>query len=174
MSWLKEFFCGKAKPEELNILSDISELAKNYNGNDFQKIDPDEFKSLANAEFGSHLTGIEDTSDHYYYLYPSELKTRFNSIYRRYKPPYTPELFDCDNFAMDYLCFLNRLVREIPNAKYSFAMGICSGQFHWVSGFHRDNVIITDGKAVKLFEPQKLKTYSKDSWEGNQFRIIYY
>ena len=174
MSWLRDLFCGKPEPEKPNVLGDIAELAKNFNGNDFQKIDPDEFKSLVEAEFGSHLTGIGDTSDHFYYVFPSSVKTQFNTIYKKYKPSYSAEVFDCDNFTLDYLCFLNRLAEAIPNAKYSFAAGICYGQFHWLSGYHRAMVIITDNKDVRLFEPQYLKTYYKESWDGNNFKIIYY
>jgi hypothetical protein len=174
MSWLRDLICGKPDEEGSNILTDIAELAKNFNANNFQIITPDEFINLANLEFGTHLTKIEEPSDHYYYLIPYSVQTQFNNIYGKYKPSYVTELFDCDNFALDYLAFLHRLASKIPNAKFSFAVGMGSGIFHWVTGFHRANVIILEDRKVRLFEANQLKTYYKDQWEGNEFRIIYF
>ena len=174
MSWLRDLICGKPDEEGSNILTDIAELAKNFNANNFQIITPDEFIDLANLEFGTHLTKIEEPSDHYYYLLPYSVQTQFNNIYGKYKPSYVTELFDCDNFALDYLAFLHRLASKIPNSKYSFAVGMGSGIFHWVTGFHRANVIILEDRKVRLFEANQLKTYYKDQWEGNEFRIIYF
>jgi hypothetical protein len=174
MSWLRDLICGKPDGEGSNILKDISGVAKNFNANNFQIITPDEFVNMANQEFGAHLTKIEEPSDHFYYLLPYSVQTQFNNVYGKYKPSYVTELFDCDNFALDYLAFLHRLANKIPNAKYSFAAGMGSGIFHWVSGFHRANVVIFEDRKVRLFEANQLKTYYKEHWEGNEFRIIYF
>lgn len=172
MSWLKDLICGKS--EESNILKDIADIAKKFDAKNFQIITPDEFINLATLEFGTHLKKIEEPSDHFYYLLPYSVQTEFNNIYGRYKPSYVPELFDCDNFALDYLSFLYRFANKIPNAKYSFAVGMGSGLFHWVSGHHRVNVMIFEDSKVRLFEANHLKTYYKEHWEGNEFRIIYF
>lgn len=173
MSWLRDIICGK--PDEVsNILTDIAELAKEFDPEDFLIITPDEFINLANLEFGVHLTKIEEPSDHFYYLLPYSVQTQFNNLYGKYKPSYVTELFDCDNFALDYMSFLHRLASKIPNAKYSFAVGMGSGIFHWVSGFHRANVVIFEDRKVRLFDAKNLKTYYKEQWEGNDFRIIYF
>jgi hypothetical protein len=174
MSWLRDLICGKPDDEVSNILTDIADLGKNLNANNFQVITPDEFIDMSNLEFGPHLTKIDEPSDHFYYLLPYSVQTQFNIIYTKYKPSYATELFDCDNFALDYLSFLHRLANKIPNAKYSFAAGMASGIFHWVSGFHRANVVILEDKKVRLFDAKLLKTYYKDQWDGNEFRIIYF
>jgi len=149
---IRKYICPKD-----DILNDLFKLSGYFNGNDFIIFNRDEIMSIVKNKFQPNIIGNFYPKDLFYVGYPEEIMIEFNKVYSKYKPRYKSEYFDCDNFAIDYLVMLSRFTYNIPNIKYSFAIGNIMGNFSWVNNYHEINFYLTPNKEIYLFDPQTLK-----------------
>ncbi|MFW5847426.1 MAG: hypothetical protein ACOCVF_00710 [bacterium] len=175
LNFLKKYICGKSPKIEYvdtpDLFSELAEKAQSYNPDDFIKISGRDLKITIMRKLGSNLKTGFSYKDKYYYMCPLDLLDDFHQIYRKYIiPKYKSEVFDCDNYAVDYLAMLSRFAYYIPNQKYSFALGITNGNFYWVNTNHQVNFFMDTNKELQFIEPQNLKIYPI---YDNKINIVY-
>lgn len=164
MNWLRKILCGE---QSSNFLEELENLARAYYSNDFKVLGKydviSEFKNVINLRIYS------SPKDSKYVVCPYNVLLAFNAVYRKYKMVYRKEVYDCDDFSIDYLAFLRRFSHSIKDMKYPFAIGIITGYFPWVKSFHQNNIILTD-KGVYLIEPNSSKIRVP---KGDNLKLIY-
>lgn len=130
-----------------DILTDLEKLAK-------------KLKPVVSVQNINNL--VRDTKDAEYVDCPDEYVKQFYEIYKKYRPRYESEVWDCDNFALDLMAFFYRMVNMIEGQSKSMALGICTGYFEWNGGtvHHAVNFFINNGERF-LLEPQSGIVYNQ-------------
>ena len=142
-----------------NLFVELKRAAEHRAGQKFQYISGNEARKIFRAAFDSPVKYITPARDAKYALLPDALLDEFNTIYRKFIAKYEREVFDCDNFAIDYSAAMYRYGKDIPNLSAQLAVGFLSGNFSWLKN-HQAVLFINDKKEVKLLEPQRPKVYS--------------
>lgn len=171
------------------MLGELKEAAQDICPSEFIVLSMNQCGKILINEFGEHLTsdGI-DYSDIKFYVYDKNVRNIFNRIYAKYRPFYISDMFNCDDFAFDYVAILRRFTHFIKGAKYSFAINIVWGYFPWIGNSSKrhatnsfiDNMKINGDNNIcgALYEPQSNRTYYStgidDKWEGTKFKIKYF
>ena len=166
MNWLRNIICGKPEP---NLFIELKKLALQYKGSDFETIYYKDIITQIEREVGKDISIEISPRDNIYTIYPIEVMLKFHNIYENYKMKYKVEVFDCDNFSIDYLAQLNRFTGMIRGMQGSFVVGMVTGVFSWTEGMHQANLLLTDF-GVWLLEPQSLTLYDVGS---NKIKLTY-
>jgi len=153
MTRLKDWHWPWTQPKP-TVIGELKVLALNYKPVDFAKVPrEDAFKRLKNA-FGDQLLDNRlNLRDLEYLLVTPDLLDQFNDIFRKFKPRYSPELFDCDNFALLYMAYFSLFSSYIWQLRTGFAVGMVSGKFSFSKGEHQLNIVLLESSVV-FVEPQ--------------------
>ena len=158
----------KRTPPPQNLLLELSEAARVFNGNDFQLITNRTAEALFKKQvsYSVWMLNVLYYNKGQYYLVPDEVFEVFHAIMQRHKDKdYSRILKDskvnvCVEYSNFYKAMFDYFAKKIPNMVTTFAVGTIGCQVTW---YNKNNQVhdcimyIDENYKVGFVEPQSLE-----------------